>query len=61
MAAHHHDFEWAVIKGVSDFAGDNKSESDSWRPFSSLMAASLVAHILRDVTVFEEWRHCGNK
>ena len=61
MASHHHHFEWAVVKGVSDFAGDNKSESDSWRHFSSSMAASLVAKVLKEIAVSEEWRHSGNK
>ncbi|XP_015766633.1 PREDICTED: 5'-methylthioadenosine/S-adenosylhomocysteine nucleosidase-like isoform X12 [Acropora digitifera] len=60
-AAHDPGIEWVVIKGVSDFAGDNKSASDHWRPFSSLMAASLVAHILSDVDVLEEWRLYGDK
>ncbi|XP_044174658.1 5'-methylthioadenosine/S-adenosylhomocysteine nucleosidase-like isoform X2 [Acropora millepora] len=49
--------EWVVIKGVSDYAGDNKSASDNWRPFSSLMAASFVAHILRNANFFQEWPH----
>ncbi|XP_044174660.1 5'-methylthioadenosine/S-adenosylhomocysteine nucleosidase-like isoform X2 [Acropora millepora] len=53
-AAHDLSIEWVVIKGVSDFAGDNKSASDHWRPLSILMAASLVAHILSDVDLFEE-------
>ena len=60
-AAHDLGIEWVVIKGVSDFAGDSKSASDHWRPLSSLMAASLVAHILSDVDLFEEWRHYGDK
>ncbi|XP_067054322.1 death domain-containing ATP nucleosidase-like isoform X2 [Acropora muricata] len=60
-AAHYNDIEWVVIKGVSDYAGNNKSASDPWRPFSSLMAASLVAHILSDVRVFKQWRHYGDK
>ncbi|XP_015766635.1 PREDICTED: 5'-methylthioadenosine/S-adenosylhomocysteine nucleosidase-like isoform X13 [Acropora digitifera] len=60
-AAHDLGIEWVVIKGVSDFAGDNKSASDHWRPFSSLMAASLVAHILSDVHLLEERRHYGDK
>ncbi|XP_044174656.1 5'-methylthioadenosine/S-adenosylhomocysteine nucleosidase-like isoform X1 [Acropora millepora] len=49
--------EWVVIKGVSDFAGDKKSASDHWRPFSSLMAASLVAHVLSNANVFQKWPH----
>ncbi|XP_067054348.1 death domain-containing ATP nucleosidase-like isoform X1 [Acropora muricata] len=56
-AAHDLRIEWVVIKGVSDYAGDNKSASDHWRPFSSLMAASLVAHILSNANVFQKWPH----
>ena len=39
--------ERVVIKGVSDYAADNKSDSDPWTLFCSLMAFSLVAHALR--------------
>ncbi|XP_015766636.1 PREDICTED: 5'-methylthioadenosine/S-adenosylhomocysteine nucleosidase-like isoform X14 [Acropora digitifera] len=46
--------EWVVIKGVSDYAGDNKSDSDPWRLFCSLMAVSLVAHALSAFDVFQE-------
>ncbi|XP_067054331.1 death domain-containing ATP nucleosidase-like isoform X7 [Acropora muricata] len=60
-AAHYYGMEWIVIKGVSDFAGNNKSASDPWRPFASMMAASLVAHILSDVYVFQNWRHYEDK
>lgn len=49
--------EWIVIKGVSDFADGNKSETDLWRPFASVMAASLVSHTLKDSRVFEFWPH----
>ncbi|XP_067054319.1 death domain-containing ATP nucleosidase-like isoform X2 [Acropora muricata] len=56
-AAHDLCIEWVVIKGVSNYAGDNKSASDPWRPFSSLMAASLVAHILSNANVFQKWPH----
>ncbi|XP_074615959.1 death domain-containing ATP nucleosidase-like [Acropora palmata] len=56
-AAHDLGIEWVVIKGVSDYAGDNKSASDHWRTFSSLMAASLVAHILSNANVFQKWPH----
>lgn len=54
-AAHDLDIEWIVIKGVSDFADGKKSDTESWRPFASLMAASLVADILSDPIVFRDW------
>ena len=60
-AAYDLGIEWVVIEGVSGLAGDHKSASDHWRSFSSLMAASLVAHFLSDVDVFEDWRHYGDK
>ena len=56
-AAHDLDIEWIVIKGVSDFADGKKSDTDSWRPFASLMAASLVANMLSDPIVFRNWPH----
>lgn len=57
MAAYDLKMEWLVIKGVSDYAGDNKPASKDWRPFSSVIAASLVAKILSDVNVFQGWPH----
>ena len=51
------DVEWIIIKGVSELADGTKSETNSWRPFASLMAASLVAHILQNPIIFENWGH----
>ena len=59
-AVHDLDIKWMVIKGVSDFADGEKAKGDVWRPFSSVMAASLTAHILRDATVFKDWKHYGD-
>ena len=56
--AHDLKMEWAVIKGVSDFADDRKSDTDSWRPYASVMAASLMAHILSDPNIFKhDWEN----
>lgn len=49
--------EWAVIKGVSDFADDNKSNTDKWRAFASQMSASVVVNMLSDPGVFDDWPH----
>ena len=49
--------EWTVVKGVSDFADDNKSNTDKWRSFASVMAASVVQNMLTDAGVFEDWPH----
>ena len=59
-AAHDMDIEWIVIKGISDYADGTKSETDSWKQFASLMAASLTAHILSDTIVFQDWHHYGS-
>ena len=55
LAAHDLKIEWIVIKGVSNFADGR--ESESWRQFASVMAASLTAHILSNPIVFENWPH----
>lgn len=56
-AARDQEMEWVVIKGVSDFADGTKSATDAWKPFASVMAASLTAHILSDPTAFERLAH----
>ena len=56
-AAHNLDVEWVIIKGVSDFADGKKSNTDDWRPFASLMAASLAVHLLSNSVVYEDWSH----
>ena len=60
-AAHDLNIEWIVIKGVSDFADGNKSETNHWRLFASVMAASLVSHTIKDSSVFESWPHFEGK
>ena len=42
---------------MSNFADGKKSETDHWRLFASVMAASLVVHILKDSGIFESWPH----
>ena len=59
-AAHDLNAEWIIIKGVSDFADGKKSETNAWRPFASIMAASFVAHILSNPIIFEKWPHYNN-
>ena len=60
-AAHDLGIEWVVIKGISDYADEKKSETDSWRLFASLMASSLTAEILSDYNVFQHWPHYGGE
>jgi len=49
--------EWVVVKGVSCFA--DSSANKSWEAFASVMAASVVANLLSDPYVFEQWPHHG--
>lgn len=60
-AARDLEMEWVVIKGVSDFADGKKSATNAWRPFASIMAASLTAHILSDSIPFENLAHYEGK
>ena len=56
-AAHDLKVEWAVVKGISDYADGTKSSTDNWRPFASVMAASVVANILKGPGVLTGWEH----
>ncbi|XP_078356009.1 uncharacterized protein LOC144640814 isoform X2 [Oculina patagonica] len=56
-AAHDMKTEWILIKGIKDYADGRQPSSDEWGVFASVMAASVVANILSDPVVFEEWSH----
>ena len=60
-AAHDLEIEWIIIKAISEYADGNNSETDSWRQFASVMAASLTADILSDPIVFQSWPHYGGE
>ena len=47
--------EWLIVKGISNFADANESTTDDWNHFASVMAASVVAKLLNDSTVFKRW------
>ena len=49
--------EWVVVKGIRGYADDSQPSSDEWGIFASAMAASVVANILSDPVVFQEWSH----
>jgi len=49
--------EWLVVKGIADYADGTESVSENWSPFASVMAASVVAKILNNPVVFQEWPH----
>ena len=49
--------EWVIIKGIKDFIDDRQSSSEKWEEVASLMAASVVAKILSDPDIFQDWPH----
>ncbi|XP_078354616.1 uncharacterized protein LOC144639215 [Oculina patagonica] len=58
-AAHDLQTEWVVVKGISDYADGTKDDTEAWKTFASVMAASVVANILNNPVIFEEWPHYG--
>ena len=56
-AAHDLKTEWVVVKGIKGYADGSQSSSDEWGTFASVMAASVVANILSDAVIFEDWPH----
>lgn len=44
------------MKGISHY-GDASKESEGWKKFASVMAASVVANIWEGGTIFEDWPH----
>lgn len=56
-AAHDLKMEWVVIKGISDYADGSKSKTEAWQPFASVMAASVVANILKVPGILKDWQH----
>lgn len=56
-AAHDLKIEWVIIKGISDYADGTASLTQHWKPFASVMAASVVNNMLRVPVVFDDWPH----
>ena len=48
--------EWLIVKGIADYA-DGSQLAESWPTCASVMAASLVAHILNEPCVLHSWPH----
>ena len=46
-----------MVKGIKDYTDGRQSASDEWGTFASVMAASVVANILSDAVIFEDWPH----
>ena len=57
-AAYDGKVEWLIVEGVASDGVHSQSVSDDWKSFASTMAASLVANILCDPSVFKRWPHC---
>lgn len=55
-AAFDRGIEWVVIKGISHYTDGSKGGTKEWQRFSSVMAASVVKHILNEPDVLKEWR-----
>ena len=51
--------EWLLVKGIADYADSScaKHNAKSWRQCASVIAASLVMHILSNPTVFGSVPH----
>ena len=56
-AAYDANIEWVIVKGVASYFHRNQSATSEWMSFASTMAASMVAKMLKDPTVFREWPH----
>ena len=48
-----------VVKGVASFVNQTQQSRSEWMSFASTMAASVVANMLNDPVVFQEWPHCN--
>ena len=60
LAANELKMEWVVVKGISGYA-DGAKEKENWQTFASVTAASLVANILNQSSIFEDWPHYKGK
>ncbi|XP_068717831.1 NLR family CARD domain-containing protein 3-like isoform X2 [Montipora capricornis] len=58
-AAHDEKVEWVVVKGVASFVNQTQQSRSEWMSFASTMAASVVAKMVNDPVVFQEWPHCN--
>lgn len=46
-----------MVKGIADFADGTQLVADSWSSCASVIAASLVKHILINPVIFRCWPH----
>ena len=59
MAVSDGQVEWVIIRGISHYADGSEPETEEWQRFSSVMAASVVNHILKEPDVLKDWPHSG--
>lgn len=52
--------EWVSVKGIKDFIDDRQPSSEKWEEVACLMAASVVAKILSDPVMFQDWPHLSS-
>ena len=57
MAAHDFNTECLIVKGIKDFVDETQYSSKKWKQIASVMAASVVANILNDPVIFQDWPH----
>ena len=56
-AAYDANIEWVIVKGVASYFHQSQSATSEWMSFASVMAASVVAKMLNNPAVFQEWPH----
>ena len=59
VAAHYDKVEWVLVKGVASCADHSQDLTDEWKSFASTNAASVVANMLSDPIIFQDWPHCA--
>ena len=59
-AAHYFKTEWVVVKGIKDFVNETQYSSEKWKQIACVMAASVVAEILNDPVMFQDWPHLSS-
>ena len=56
-AAYDANIEWVIVKGAASYFHQSQCATSEWMSFASAMAASVVAKMLNDPAVFQEWPH----
>ena len=54
-AAFECEVEWVVVKGISHYVDGSEPETEERKRFASVMAASVVKHILKEPDVLKDW------